>query len=181
MYSTPGRENIQSLTGYVNFDQNINTLVDILTKREYLYLSYLTKKLVTTTLPVNLTTSPQNPLLIELKKTFNYIDPNSFSSEISREYFFSNINFIQFRVFKEFLINNIGGLDFFNGILCDYNFFNFLKTKNLGDNKVFLKNQYQPMKKGITNMIRLHATGAIALPIEIRLHILASSKDVIHS
>lgn len=30
-------------------------------------------------------------------------------------------------------------------------------------------------------MIRLHATGAIAMPIEIRLHILASSKDVIHS
>ena len=30
-------------------------------------------------------------------------------------------------------------------------------------------------------MIRLHATGAIALPCEIRLQILASSKDVIHS
>ena len=43
------------------------------------------------------------------------------------------------------------------------------------------KNQYRPMKKGVTNMIRLHATGAIAMPIEIRLHILASSKDVIHS
>ena len=43
------------------------------------------------------------------------------------------------------------------------------------------KNQFRPMKKGVTNMIRLHATGAIAMPIEIRLHILASSKDVIHS
>ena len=30
-------------------------------------------------------------------------------------------------------------------------------------------------------MIKLHATGAIAMPIEIRLHLLASSKDVIHS
>jgi heme/copper-type cytochrome/quinol oxidase subunit 2 len=30
-------------------------------------------------------------------------------------------------------------------------------------------------------MIRLHATSAIAMPIETRLHILASSKDVIHS
>jgi hypothetical protein len=37
------------------------------------------------------------------------------------------------------------------------------------------------MKKGVTNMIRLQATGAIAMPIEIRLHILASSRDVIHS
>ena len=30
-------------------------------------------------------------------------------------------------------------------------------------------------------MVRLQATGAIALPIKTRLHILASSKDVIHS
>jgi hypothetical protein len=37
------------------------------------------------------------------------------------------------------------------------------------------------MRKGVSNMIRLHATGAIAMPIEIRLQILASSKDVIHS
>jgi hypothetical protein len=37
------------------------------------------------------------------------------------------------------------------------------------------------MKKGVSNMIKLHATGAVAMPIETRLHILASSKDVIHS
>ncbi len=37
------------------------------------------------------------------------------------------------------------------------------------------------MKKGVSNMIKLHATGAIAMPIEVRLHLLASSKDVIHS
>jgi hypothetical protein len=30
-------------------------------------------------------------------------------------------------------------------------------------------------------MLRLHATGAIGMPIEVRLQILASSKDVIHS
>jgi heme/copper-type cytochrome/quinol oxidase subunit 2 len=29
--------------------------------------------------------------------------------------------------------------------------------------------------------VRLHATGAIAMPIEIRIQVLASSKDVIHS
>lgn len=37
------------------------------------------------------------------------------------------------------------------------------------------------MRKGITAMLRLHATGAIALPIDLRLQILASSRDVIHS
>ena len=30
-------------------------------------------------------------------------------------------------------------------------------------------------------MLRLHATGAVAMPIEIRLQVLASSRDVIHS
>ena len=37
------------------------------------------------------------------------------------------------------------------------------------------------MRKGITNMFKLRTTGAIAMPIERRLHILASSKGVIHS
>jgi hypothetical protein len=52
---------------------------------------------------------------------------------------------------------------------------------SLGKNTDLFKSQYRPMKKGVTNMIRLQASGAIAMPIEIRLHILASSKDVIHS
>jgi hypothetical protein len=52
---------------------------------------------------------------------------------------------------------------------------------NIGKNVDLYKSQYRPMKKGITNMIRLQATSAIAMPTEIRLHILASSKDVIHS
>jgi heme/copper-type cytochrome/quinol oxidase subunit 2 len=43
------------------------------------------------------------------------------------------------------------------------------------------KNQFRPLRKGVTNMLRLHATGAIAVPIEVRLQILASSRDVIHS
>ena len=43
------------------------------------------------------------------------------------------------------------------------------------------KDQYRPMKRGINSLLRLQATGAIAVPSEIRLQILASSKDVIHS
>jgi heme/copper-type cytochrome/quinol oxidase subunit 2 len=60
--------------------------------------------------------------------------------------------------------------------LFNYNYFN-----NLGNNSDLYKNQYRPLRKGVSNMIRLHATGAIAMPTEIRLQILASSKDVIHS
>jgi heme/copper-type cytochrome/quinol oxidase subunit 2 len=37
------------------------------------------------------------------------------------------------------------------------------------------------MKKGIANMIKIHANGSIALPIEMRIQLLASSRDVIHS
>ena len=52
---------------------------------------------------------------------------------------------------------------------------------SLGANQELYKSQYRPMRKGVINMIRLQATNAVAMPIEIRLHILASSKDVIHS
>jgi len=69
--------------------------------------------------------------------------------------------------------------------LSNYLFFYLFGIDNsgtkLGKNLDLYKSQFRPMKKGVTNMIRLHATGAIAMPIEIRLHILASSKDVIHS
>jgi heme/copper-type cytochrome/quinol oxidase subunit 2 len=44
-----------------------------------------------------------------------------------------------------------------------------------------LKSQYKPLRKGISNMLRLHATGTVAMPIEMRLQILASSRDIIHS
>ena len=99
-----------------------------------------------------------NLLFLEIKKTFEFIDPVSFSSEISRNFFYQNIGTSQnsLNLFK--VINN-----------------NFKLNTDL------YKNQYRPMKKGITNMVRLQATGAIALPIKTRLHILASSKDVIHS
>lgn len=43
------------------------------------------------------------------------------------------------------------------------------------------KNQYKQMKRGLTNLIRLQGNGAMALPSEIRIQILASSRDVIHS
>lgn len=69
--------------------------------------------------------------------------------------------------------------------LSNYLFFHLFdaNTNNntLARNTDLYKSQFRPMKKGVTNMIRLHATGAIAMPIEIRLHIIASSKDVIHS
>jgi hypothetical protein len=162
-------------------------LSDILSKREYLYRQYFLNKGYTVNLPRYLTATPNNILLQEIKAAYPLIDPISFSSEISREYFYKNLTFIKVKLLKDFIdiLNlNLKKLPLNLNFITDYTFLYFLNVTNntsLTKNLELYKNQYRPLKKGITNMIRLHATGAIAMPSEIRLHILASSKDVIHS
>ena len=173
-YSTPGRSFIQPIAGTSAYNFNTNTLVSLLTKREYMYRQYLKTKGLTLSLPVDLVSSPTNPLYIEIKNSSPLLDPSTFSSEISREYLYSTANFIQMSTISKLLGDNLPNTPLFY-------FFGLTKPQSLGSNAELFKNQYRPMRKGITNMVRLHATGAIALPTEIRLHILASSKDVIHS
>jgi len=174
-YSTPGRSFIQPISGTSAYNFHTNTLVSLLTKREYMYRQYLKAKGLTLALPNDLTSTPKNPLYIEIKNSSPMVDPSTFSSEISREYLYNSTNFFQLNTLQElFSRNGISGTPLFY-------FFGFNKPLTLGSNSELFKNQYRPMRKGITNMVRLHATGAIALPTEIRLHILASSKDVIHS
>jgi len=153
-----------------------------------LYRQYFLNKNNVTSLPKYLTASPSNPLFEEIKNSYPLIDPVIFSSDISRELFYQNTNFLKFIVLKDSLIalNSLIEKSSLNlSGLSNYLFFYLFGTNNstskLGQNLDLYKNQFRPMKKGVTNMIRLHATGAIAMPIEIRLHILASSKDVIHS
>jgi heme/copper-type cytochrome/quinol oxidase subunit 2 len=43
------------------------------------------------------------------------------------------------------------------------------------------KNPYKSLRRGITNMIRIQADKAVAMPTDTRLQILAVSKDIIHS
>jgi hypothetical protein len=62
-----------------------------------------------------------------------------------------------------------------------YYFFGSQSQSKVGHNSELYKNQFRPLKKGITTMLRLHGTGAVAMPIEMRLRILASSRDIIHS
>jgi heme/copper-type cytochrome/quinol oxidase subunit 2 len=103
-------------------------------------------------------------------------------NEFHRDSFYFSLKFFNYSVLKTFLSksNDIINLN----LLTDYLFLYFLDDassyKTTQDVELY-KSQYRPLKKGITNMIRLHATGAIAMPIEIRLQVLASSKDVIHS
>jgi hypothetical protein len=62
-----------------------------------------------------------------------------------------------------------------------YHYFFGISNSLIGQNNELFKSQFRPLKKGISSMLRLHATGAVAMPIELRLQVLASSRDVIHS
>jgi heme/copper-type cytochrome/quinol oxidase subunit 2 len=138
-------------------------------------------------LPKYFLATPTNPLLQEVQNSYPLIDPVSFGSEASREYFYQHTNFLRFHIIKDFLEianNNLGNSSVNLSGITNYMFFYLFGTSNntsFGRNLDLYKSQYRPMRKGVTNMIRLHATGAIAMPIEIRMHILASSRDVIHS
>ena len=184
-HSTPGRSSHKPLSPLSSYFYNNHILVDILSRREYVYRQFFASKNLVTNLPNFLTSSPQNPLINEVLSTYKFFDPINFSSETSRDYFFENHNFIKFTLMKDLLIlfntvidKSSLNLNFINNYLFFYMFDN---SSNSVNNTYLYKDQYRPMRKGITNMVRLHTTGAIAMPIEIRLHILASSKDVIHS
>jgi hypothetical protein len=166
-----------------------STLVDILSKREHLYRTFLRSKASTVVIPEFFTTSINSKLLAEVKSLFLYIDPITFRAELQRELLFQKSMLTQHDMKGQFLkfFSNVSytvpvNLQLINSFLTYYisipsdNMYSdgFLK-ENL------FKSQYKPMRKGITNMIRLQATSAIAMPTEMRLHILASSKDVIHS
>jgi hypothetical protein len=161
---------------------SISNLIDILTKREFLYRELFSTNNKIINLPFYLTNSPSNPLVNEVKASFLFIDPIIYNNEYSRDVYYNSLNFFNFTVLKSFLTSCN---DFVNvSLITDYLFYYFFNTSfvnPLNYNSELYKSQYRPLRKGITNMIRLHATGAIAMPIEIRLQILASSKDVIHS
>lgn len=185
--NTPGRSTWSPLSNIQSYWYNNGVLVDILTKREYLYRQYFINKYTVPSLPKYLLSCPSNPLFEEVKHNYAFIDPINYSSESSRELFYQNINLLRFYIIKDFMgiINNyMADLPLNLGFINNFVFYYLFNSSNdiiLNRNLDLYKNQYRPMKKGVANMVRLHATGPMALPIETRLHILASSRDVIHS
>jgi hypothetical protein len=117
-----------------------------------------------------------------------FIDPASFSTESSRELLFATSSLFHLNNFYE-LITQLSvfcanyNINFNNICTVEYLTYYLLNSYNwdIGKNSQLIKNQFRPLKKGISSMLRLHATGAVAMPIEIRLQVLASSRDVIHS
>ena len=155
--NVPGRAFTEPSAGLYNYTHTITKTASILTKREDFYRKYLGSKGYPTTLNTNLRSSGQNPTLQLLKANFSLIDPNLITIESGHA------------------STNLTSLHD-SGLLADLSSYTeTFKTTNLQ------KNQYRPMRKGVTNMVRLHATGAVAIPTEVRIHILASPKDVIHS
>ena len=162
---------------------SISLLTDFLTKRELLYRQYLEINNKVLSIPLDLSATPTNPLLTDLRYSFTFSDPVNFSSEYSRELLYSSLEY--FKVSLLYFIKNqalstyrpfefLFSLPFYENI----EFSDFLKDDSIEE---LYKNQHRPLRKGVSSMLRLHATGAIALPIDLRLQILASSRDVIHS
>jgi hypothetical protein len=159
--------------------------VDVLTKRELLYRKYFYSKGKFVNLPSSILSTPKNPLLDEIKSSFALIDPSTYSMEVSRDYFYLMLPYFKYTVLKSAILDgsNVSELPINLNLLTNYlllYFFNIDPT-DLGSNQTLFKDQHRPLKKGITNMLRLHSTGAVTVPAHTRLQILASSRDVIHS
>lgn len=189
-YSNLNRANTVTwspLSGIASYYYYTTVLIDILTKREYLYRTFFTAKAGTTHIPKYISVSPNNSLLREVRSAYPFIDPTTYSSEVTRELLYNNLDFLQYSLLRDFLklTNQVFYYLPINFTLLNNYFVHLLGRSNgygsVAGNVEAYKSQYRPMRKGITNMIRLQATSAIAMPTEIRLHILASSKDVIHS
>jgi hypothetical protein len=162
-------------------------LVDLLTKREYLYRIYFEKNRRVISLPKSFTTHPKHPLIQELKASFQFIDPTTYSCAYSRETYYHSLSYFKFLLLKNVLLDPSllektvpVNTKLVNNYLFYY-FFGSTKQNKVGANSELYKSQFRPLKKGITTMLRLHGTGAVAMPIEMRLRILASSRDIIHS
>lgn len=126
--------------------------------------------------------SPTNPLLRDVKAAFFFANPTTFNIEYSREAYYSSLEFFNLHYVRPNFISLLKTLGVPATLVETAFNLNNTAPSNLTETKgEILKSQYRPMRKGITNMIRLHGTGAVAMPIEIRLQVLASSKDVIHS
>jgi len=172
----------KSLTSTQSYYYTLSTLVDFLTKREFIYRQYLEGNGGLIYLPNDVKSNPTNPLLSEIKAIFNFNDPLVMSSEYSRVTLITTLDTIKTLFYYNFF--SIKNINFSSIPFSDLWLFYLSGVGTTSSTKKIyelVKNPNRPLRKGISNMLRLHSTGAVALPIEIRLQILASSRDVIHS
>jgi hypothetical protein len=172
-----------------NWDYTSSTLLDLLSKREHFYRSLFASKAQVIGLPDSLSSTPNNKLLLELRASLGFANVNDMTPAYASTKFdklgnsFNGLNGNQLDQFQHYLASatplNLNPVINFTKF-----YLGGLKNTFYEDTQTapqLLKSQYRPMRKGVSNMVRLQATSAIAMPTEMRLHILASSKDVIHS
>ena len=181
-----GKSTWRPRTSIQSYYYNTSKLVDILSRREHMYRLYLSKSYEVTQLPTTLCATPNNPLLAELKSSFLFSDPATFSSEFSRDFLYCSTSYLKFLYFKTLSQSVLAAAETLPvnaTALTKYAFFYFFSLDSTSNGKTseLYKSQFRPLRKGISSMLRLHSTGAVAMPIEIRLQVLASSRDVIHS
>lgn len=126
---------------------------------------------------------PQNHLFSELRDAYCLNSPLDWRGESARLTYNTSTEFLRYHLLRLWLLST--PTDFINLTFVNNFFFYYFFGSECGlgtrAGEEVYKNPHRPLRKGISNMIRLHATGALALPIEVRLQILASSRDVIHS
>ena len=181
-----GKSTWRPRTSIAAYYSNTSKLIDILSKREFLYRQFLEQSANVVHLPTALCATPNNPLLSDLKSSFLFSDPANFSSEYSRDTLYSSTTYFKFSLLRnlvDFASTTAEKLPINYSALTNYTLFYFMDSTLSESNKnaELYKSQFRPLKKGISNMLRLHATGAVAMPVEMRLQVLASSRDVIHS
>jgi len=79
-------------------------LIDYLSKREYLYRQYLELNNNSIHLPYELTATPTNPLLDDVKASFLFNEPNEVASEYSREVYYNSLDFFKYLLIKDWLV-----------------------------------------------------------------------------
>jgi hypothetical protein len=169
------------------------TLLDILTKRDIAYQFLLHNKTGGRMIASQFLSTPRTKLITDLEPLFNNTDFIFHRPEVSSQQL-TDFSSLEDRASNSINYSPLSGyLNYLNpGKLFNLNLINagyallrtsFATNYNYQDSIYHNadKSQYRPMRKGISNMVRLQATSAIAMPTELRLHILASSKDVIHS
>ncbi len=179
---TYGRSSWTSKSSITTYYTMLSIFFDTLTKREFFYREFLGSKKKTYRIESFMTNGPTNPIINDIKAALLFANPTSFNTEYSREAYYSSLELFNSTHLKPelyVLFSTLGLPTYFIEV-----FLNHQKPDSKTDLYVTneaTKSQYKPMRRGILNMIRLHGTGAVAMPIEIRLQVLASSKDVIHS
>ena len=181
-------ENSYTTNPISSYTVNSANLIDYLTKREFMYRQLNLVKGSTVYVPKSLSASPNNPIVRLFKASYNFNDPINLSSELLRSTDNAPMGYNNKGTEKtpkepSLIVTTTDVLTNVERLFSDYirSINTPFDTIHSNENPYLVKSQQRPLRKGIANMLRLHATGAIAMPTELRLQILASSRDIIHS